>query len=39
MKKIIKFIVVLFIGLLTFLTGQTMAEHIKIKQKVKTLQI
>jgi hypothetical protein len=35
MKKIIKFIVVLFIGFLTFLTGQTMAEHIKIKQKVK----
>ncbi|MGI6360096.1 MAG: hypothetical protein ACOX02_03555 [Acholeplasmatales bacterium] len=35
MKKIIKLVIVLFIGFLIFLTGQTVAEHINVRQKVR----
>lgn len=35
MKKILKWVLILFIGFLTFLTGQTAAEHLKIRKEIK----
>lgn len=35
MKRILKLIVILFVGFLVFLTGQTLREHIMIKQEIK----
>lgn len=35
MKRILKTAIILFIGFIIFLTGQTVAEHIKIRQKVR----
>lgn len=35
MKRILKTAIILFIGFILFLTGQTIAEHMRIKQKVR----
>ncbi len=35
MKRIFKLIAILFVGFLLFLTGQTVSEHIKIRQDIR----